>query len=215
MFLIIDIMEGIVVRRVIPSDNSCLFNAVGYVMDHDKNKAYGLRQVIAGTVASDPEKYNEAFLGKPNGEYCNWIRDSEKWGGAIELSILADYYGREIAAYDIQTMRCDLYGQDRKYSERAMLIYDGLHYDALAMSPFEGAPEEFDQTIFTVQKDRTIGPAEGHALNLVKEQQRKRSYTDTANFTLRCGVCQIGVIGQKEAVEHAQTTGHVNFQEYR
>lgn len=31
--------------------------------------------------------------------------------GAIELSILADYYGREIAAYDIQTARCDLYGQ--------------------------------------------------------------------------------------------------------
>lgn len=26
---------------------------------------------------------------------------------------------------------------------------------------------------------------------------RKRSYTDTSNFTLRCGVCQIGVIGQK------------------
>lgn len=33
--------------------------------------------------------------------------------GAIELSILADYYGREIAAYDIQTGRCDLYGQVR------------------------------------------------------------------------------------------------------
>lgn len=31
--------------------------------------------------------------------------------GAIELSILADYYGREIGAYDIQTTRCDLYGQ--------------------------------------------------------------------------------------------------------
>lgn len=31
--------------------------------------------------------------------------------GAIELSILAEYYGREIAAYDIQTTRCDLYGQ--------------------------------------------------------------------------------------------------------
>lgn len=31
--------------------------------------------------------------------------------GAIELSILADYYGREIGAYDIQTSRCDLYGQ--------------------------------------------------------------------------------------------------------
>ncbi|XP_065862378.1 OVARIAN TUMOR DOMAIN-containing deubiquitinating enzyme 2 [Euphorbia lathyris] len=208
-------MEGIIVRRVIPSDNSCLFNAVGYIMDHDKNKSPELRQVIAATVASDPMKYNEAFLGKPNGEYCAWILDSEKWGGAIELSILADYYGREIAAYDIQTTRCDLYGQDRQYSERVMLIYDGLHYDSLAMSPFEGAPEEFDQTIFGVQKDRTIGPAERLALNLVKEQNSKRSYTDTSRFTLRCGVCQIGVVGQKEAVEHAQSTGHVNFQEFR
>jgi ubiquitin thioesterase OTU1 len=51
------------------------------------------------------------------------------------------------------------------------------------MSPFEGAPEEFDQTIFAVQNDRTIGPAEGHALNLVKEQQRyslcKQNWTNT------------------------------------
>ncbi|KDO62678.1 hypothetical protein CISIN_1g0286611mg, partial [Citrus sinensis] len=78
-----------------------------------------------------------------------------------------------------------------------MLIYDGLHYDALAISPFEGAPEEFDQTIFPVQKGRTIGPAEDLALKLVKEQQRKKTYTDTANFTLCYGVCQIGVIGQK------------------
>lgn len=208
-------MEGIVTRRVIPSDNSCLFNAVGYVMDHDKTKASELRQVIAATVASDPEKYSEAFLGKPNEEYCAWIQDSEKWGGAIELSILADYYGREIAAYDIQTGRCDLYGQEKRYSERVMLIYDGLHYDALVISPFEGAPEEFDQTIFEVRKDRTIGPIEEVALNFVKEQQRKRKYTDTAKFTLRCGVCQIGVVGQKEAGEHAQATGHVNFQEYR
>ena len=112
------------------------------------------------------------------------------------------------------------------------------------MSPAEGAPEEFDQTIFPVNHNRSIGPAEGLALNLVREAQRystiaiwtlflpanfpdddniahlfetmeicwsqhfidcfvwhatcrKRSYTDTANFTLRCGVCQIGVIGQK------------------
>ncbi|CAB4277926.1 unnamed protein product [Prunus armeniaca] len=96
-------MEGIVVRRVIPSDSSCLFNAVGYAMDHDKKKAPELRQ--------------------------------------------------------------------EKYSERALLIYDGLHYNALAMSPFE----EFDQTIFAV-KDSTIEPVDRLALNLVKEQQS--SFTD-------------------------------------
>ncbi|KAE8654233.1 calcium-dependent protein kinase 9-like isoform 1 [Hibiscus syriacus] len=167
-------------------------------------------KVIAATVASDPTKYSEAFLGRPNAEYCSWILDSEKWGGAIELSILAYYYGREIAAYDPVVIY-----MEKKFSQRVMLIYDGLHYDALAMSPFDGAPEEFDQTIFAVQKDKTIGPVEGLALNLVKDQQRKRSYTGNANFTLRCGVCQIGVVGQKEAVEHAQATGHVNFQEYR
>ncbi|KAG0469592.1 hypothetical protein HPP92_016292 [Vanilla planifolia] len=208
-------MEGVVVRRVIPSDNSCLFNAVGYVMDHDKHRAQELRQVIAMTVASDPIKYNEAFLGKPNEIYCAWILNPEKWGGAIELSILSEYYGREIAAYDIQTTRCDLYGQGKGYRERVMLIYDGLHYDALAISPFENAPEEFDQTIFSVRSDRTIGHVEVLALNLVKDAQRRRSFTDTGNFTLRCAVCQIGLTGQKEAIEHAQATGHVNFQEYR
>lgn len=40
------------------------------------------------------------------------------------------------------------------------------------MSPVEGAPEEFDQTIFAVQKNRSIGPVEGLALNFVKDQQR-------------------------------------------
>ncbi|KAL3824626.1 hypothetical protein ACJIZ3_020655 [Penstemon smallii] len=190
-------MEGIVVRRVIPSDDSCLFNAVrtwtrvnvySYLVWNFVQLCHGSRQkqgehlpgnsdiihnVVAATVLSDPETYSEAFLGKANEEYCAWILNPQNWGGAIELSILAEFYGREIAAYDIQTTRCDLYGQDKNFEERVMLIYDGFHYDALAMSPFEGAPEEFDQTIFDVQNDRTVGLVERLALNLVKEQQRK------------------------------------------
>jgi ubiquitin thioesterase OTU1 len=42
------------------------------------------------------------------------------------LSILSAHYCREIAAYDIQTKRCDVYGQGNGYTERAMVIYDGL-----------------------------------------------------------------------------------------
>lgn len=45
-----------VVRRIIPSDNSCLFTAVGYVMEHDRGKAAQLRRVIADAVAADPGK---------------------------------------------------------------------------------------------------------------------------------------------------------------
>lgn len=42
-------------------------------------------KVIAVTVRSDPVKYSEAFLGKPNEQYCSWILDSEKWGGQFSL----------------------------------------------------------------------------------------------------------------------------------
>lgn len=44
------------------------------------------------------------------------------------------HYAREIAAFDIQTQRVDVYGQGEGYTERAMLLYDGLHYDALAQA---------------------------------------------------------------------------------
>jgi ubiquitin thioesterase OTU1 len=155
--------------------------------------------VIAAAVKSDPVTYNEAFLGKLNEEYVQWILNPEKWGGAIELSILCDHYAREIAAYDIQTMRCDLYGQGKGLTERVMLLYDGLHYDVLAVAPFADAPEEVDQTIFNVDKSGSIGSTAALAANFVQEAHRARKYTDTGKFTLRCSVCQKGVVGEKVA----------------
>lgn len=53
-----------VVRRVIPSDNSCLFTAVGYVMENNRGKAAELRKVIADAVAADPGELEwRAYLG--------------------------------------------------------------------------------------------------------------------------------------------------------
>jgi ubiquitin thioesterase OTU1 len=48
----------------------------------------------------------------------------------------------------------------------------------------------------------------------VEAAHQARQFTDMATFTLRCGTCQIGLKGEKEAVEHAKTTGHSNFSEY-
>jgi len=202
-----------VVRRIIDSDNSCLFNAVGYIMEHTRARSKDLRAVIAKAVASDPVTYNDGFLGMDNQEYCKWIQNPDKWGGAIELFILSAHYGREIAAFDIRTKRCDVYGQDAGYSERSMVIYDGLHYDALAVSAFEGAPEELDITIFNPHSAEGQAIAAG-AAQLVEKANAARQFTDTTNFKLRCGVCQIGIKGEKEAVEHAKATGHSNFSEY-
>lgn len=76
-------------RRVVDSDNSCLFNAVGYNVLHSRSNAAAMRQVVAKAVAADPYTFNEGFLGKANEEYQRWIKDSQKWGGAIELFILS------------------------------------------------------------------------------------------------------------------------------
>lgn len=70
------------------------------------------------------------------------ILNPEKWEAGTVFAIMFEYYGHDIDAYDIQTTRCDLFGQEKNYHERIMLIYG--RYDALAMSPSDGAPEEFD-----------------------------------------------------------------------
>ena len=43
------------------------------------------------------------------------------------------------ARYDIQTQRCDVYGSGEGYGERTMLLYDGLHYDAMVLAYEAGA----------------------------------------------------------------------------
>jgi ubiquitin thioesterase OTU1 len=139
-----------VTRRIIDSDNSCLFNAVGYNTEGSLSEARKLRQVVKCTVASDPVTFNDGFLGKENEAYQAWIADSSHWGGAIELYILSRHYECEIAAFDIQTKRCDIYGQEQGFSQRCMVVYDGLHYDALAVAAFENAPEELDGRMFEV-----------------------------------------------------------------
>lgn len=55
------------IRKIIPSDNSCLFNSVGYALEKKSTSMAGeLRNIIAGIVMSDPDKYNEVLLGKQN-----------------------------------------------------------------------------------------------------------------------------------------------------
>ncbi|RZC65655.1 hypothetical protein C5167_009340 [Papaver somniferum] len=144
-------VDGIMVRRIVPSNHNSLFSAIGYVMDHNRNKATELRQVIVQKVASDPAKYTKAFLEVSNAEYCSWIQNSNTWGGAIELSILSEYYQKEIAAYHTDNVRCYVYGE---------------------ISPDYGVSEEFDQTIFPVQEDRSIGRVHELALDLVNEEAR-------------------------------------------
>ncbi|KAM6044061.1 ubiquitin thioesterase OTU1 [Chlamydotis macqueenii] len=200
----------VLARRVVPADNSCLFTSVYYVVEggvYDPACPPEMRSLIAQIVASDPESYCEAVLGKTNREYCDWIRREETWGGAIEVSILSKFYQCEICVVDTQTVRIDRFGEDAGYTKRVLLIYDGIHYDPLERKiPDSDIPP---QTIFSTTDDVVLA----QALELADEARRKRQFTDVNRFTLRCMVCQKGLTGQVEAREHAKETGHTNFGE--
>lgn len=202
---------GMLMRKVVPADNSCLFTSVDCVMNGgtvDLTVAQQMRELIAGIVMSDPDTYNEAFLGKNNASYCKWIMNRESWGGAIEISILSKYYGIEIDVVDTQTGRIDRFGEDMNYSRRVLVIYDGIHYDPLIMEPL--IPGEEVNTIFSTKEESVLA----QAMEIANEAKASRQYTDVGKFTLRCLVCQKSLIGQKEAQEHAKSTGHINFGEY-
>lgn len=203
---------GVVVRRVVDSNNSCLFEATGYVIHGSRGRAQELRGLAAELIAADGERYSEAFLGKPSKEYVAWLQKADSWGGAIEVSVFSERFRCEIAAFDICHNRRDLYGEGMGYPQRALLIYDGIHYDALALAAQDGTPEDQDLVRFNV------GPAADHAETkaaaYVAEQHQQRKFVDTGTFTLRCLVCQQGVVGESQALEHAKATGHQNFGQY-
>ncbi|XP_076862795.1 ubiquitin thioesterase OTU1 [Brachyhypopomus gauderio] len=197
-------------RRVVPADNSCLFTSVNYVVEggvYDPACAAEMRGLIAQIVASDPAAYSEAVLGKSNDEYCAWIRREDTWGGAIEVSILSKFYQCEICVVDTQTVRVDRFGEDAGYRKRVLLIYDGIHYDPLQR--VDPGSDAAPQTVFPAADDVILA----QALELADEARRKRQYTDVNRFALRCMVCQTGLVGQREAREHAKETGHTNFGE--
>lgn len=199
-----------VVVREMKDDNSCLFRSVGYVIDHNAENHTKYRQVIPDAIRSDPIQFNEAILGQPINKYMDWIVKKDSWGGAIELFILSEKYQVEICSIDVQTCRVDRFGQG-KFGKTVIVLYSGIHYDAVALTPSLDSPTAFDQTQFSEPLASRVVAA---AVELAGIWNQKKKFTDLANFTLRCNVCKVGVKGEKGAQEHVKVTGHADFVEY-
>jgi len=129
---------GILLRKVVPSDNSCLFTSIRFCLSGklDSQSSIFMRELVASAVKNQPEQYSEALLGKSNKEYQKWILREDSWGGAIELAILSSYYGLEIDVVNTQHSVINKFGEDQDYGQRILLIYDGIHYDPLYLEPF-------------------------------------------------------------------------------
>ncbi|KAI5698712.1 hypothetical protein M8J75_010983 [Diaphorina citri] len=187
---------GVLLRRVVPSDNSCLFTSIGFVLNGKVDTSVGsfMRQIIAEAISSDKEQYCDAILGKPNSEYVTWIQKAESWGGAIELSILANFYGMEIAVIDTMNQIINRFGEDMGFPHRVYLIFDGIHYDPLYWEPSDMSGDI--QTIFPTSNESIYKDAERLAVELKQSKQ----YTDVQRFRLKCLDCNRTLTGQLSAL---------------
>lgn len=191
-----------------PADNSCLFTSIRFVLNGkvDNEGSEMMRHIIAQEVAADPQQYNDAVLGKSNAEYCTWIQKADSWGGAIEVSILSNYYGIEIDVVDIQNAIINRFGEDKNFGLRVFLLFDGIHYDPLYM---ETSQSTAPATIFPVEELGVYQQAE----QLANEAKSSRQFTNVDKFNLRCLQCDLMLVGQAQAQQHAKATGHANFGE--
>lgn len=198
---------GYLLRHPVPSNNSCLFISVHFCLTNgivDDQIGKSMRKIIADTVGSDKQHFDDAFLGKSNADYCKWILDDNNWGGAIELSILCKYYETEIVAIDVKNTLLNRFGEDSHYTQRMLLLYDGLHYDPLKFQPLDD--NQPIQTLFSADNMEVLTLAE----ELAREAKQSHLFTDMNTITMKCGVCNVE-LDAKSAQEHAAKTGHVEF----
>ena len=197
-------------RINIPEDNSCVFNAIYYLLQ--KETAPELRQVVASIILSNPGKYSSIYLGKDVDTYVEEILNPDQWGGAIELQILAEYYKTEIMAFSIETGRFLTYGEGLNYSNRIYLIYNGIHYDALVIKLDRKSddPKDFIK-VFPCDELEYF-----ELLNsLVQTYHQKGDYINLNKFVTECQICYLKLENSIKIQEHAQNTGHTSFREVR
>ncbi|CAI7600720.1 unnamed protein product [Penicillium pancosmium] len=204
---------GTFVLRVMPDDNSCLFRAVGAAVMGDMDTMVELRSIVAGAIQSNPSEYTAVVLGKNPDEYCKWIQNEDSWGGAIELKILSEYFNIEICSIDVQTLHMFQFNEGAP--TRCVVVYSGVHYDVLALSPSDPPYTHADP--FTQIDTKIFEAVDPVVLEKAQEVcqilQSKHYYTDTSGFLVRCNTCGETFTGEKGAVQHATATGHYDFGE--
>ncbi|CAJ1367062.1 unnamed protein product [Effrenium voratum] len=184
------------------ADNSCLFNAVGFAVEGRLDLAVALRGLVAQAIEADTPRC-EATLEKAPAEYVQEMLKPETWGGGVELAILAEFFGLQIAVWDLQSQKMIINKEDA--AQRIFLLFEGLHYDLLV------AKEDAPQTVFRAEDEEAVAKARV----VVAELHGKHQFVDVKRFTLRCLVCQEGLEGAAAAKDHAQATGHQAFAEYQ
>ncbi|EME78169.1 OTU-like cysteine protease [Pseudocercospora fijiensis CIRAD86] len=207
-------LEGVMILRVMPDDNSCMFRALSSAVLPGIDTMNELRSIVAEKIQHEKDFFTKDMLEKEPDDYCRWIQREDAWGGGIELSILSQHFGIEICSINVQDCRVDRFNEGQ--ATRCILVYSGIHYDVCAVAPFSGAEPEFDRKVFDVLQmdgEEIDGGALQAAVELCKILQSRHYYTDTQGFSLKCNQCGQKGNGEKWALQHAESTGHGDFGE--
>ena len=191
-------------RHAVPADNACLFTALAYLAGGGTMRGGpAMRARVVAHLLARPGDFPEALLGQPPAAYAAHMARPETWGGGLEMRAASDLLGLEVVAVCVKTGSVSRFGEERAYSRRVLLLYDGIHFDALHRP---GSPPELD---FATADQGALD----EALAVAAAARAARAYTDLAGFALACGVCGAGLTGERAAREHARDTGHANFVE--
>lgn len=200
------------IRKIIDADNSCLFNSIWYLINNDDTfEGNNYRKLISQYIQNDSETYSEEILGKSPKLYSEWLLKLTAWGGEIEMNILSKILNIEIVAVDIETGLLYKYGELFNYNQRIYVLYDGIHYDALYRGKDDKCKKEERITIF---KPETKEYDEYCIKELSKKLKDQKKFINLEGCEIKCLICNIGLHGQKEAREHANITGHQNFDQF-
>jgi ubiquitin thioesterase OTU1 len=200
---VIDYSKYSIKKKVIPADNSCLFNAINFAINQNVENPEVIRDIITAEIRSNPEDYNAAILGKDPEEYCKWISNKETWGGGIELSILSKFFHVQIGVADIQFITIEYFGN---YDKCIYLLYNNIHYDVFYKEENGKITGVFDSNDANVKQE---------IMDICMQLQSQENYVDTANFSLKCMECGFLLKGQNEVIEHTKKTGHINYGEIK
>lgn len=191
-------------QHKVPDDNSCLFHAIAYCVYKDISLSYGLRERVAKEILADPGTYNEAILGKPVGEYVQWIQRRDSWGGGIEIAVLSRVLGVAVYVLDIDALKYEKFNEDT-YDEFIVVLFNGVHYDAV--ESLEG-----HRTVFNVRTEEVLSNLVlACALEIARKLKQGGHAFNTHSARIVCNVCHQTFVGERDIARHAETTGHTDF----
>lgn len=194
------------IRRDVDADNSCLFSSIAYLIEREnfnEQSSLRFRQIIIDYLLDN--KFDVNLLDQPKEQYIEFIQNPKNWGGALEVKMFSEIFQKQIVCIDVKTNRTDIYGEDKNYSQRIYLLYNGNHYDPLVMN-FDITADSFtDITIFNSNDVETFELMKC----LLLEYKNQGDFIDF--YSLQCKVCNEKFKNENEAVNHGINNNHWEF----